>query len=127
MKSTRSLLSIVLPVVAFLFFNCSGNAQSPANDAAKTAEVKIKTEFHCNGGKTKIETEVAKVDGVSSVIADLETKIVTIVYDPAKQNKESLIKAIEATGHMTEFSTSPVKSECGNHGKDGKNCDSPKE
>ncbi|MPL94164.1 hypothetical protein SDC9_40312 [bioreactor metagenome] len=123
MKSMKNLLSLLLPVVVFLTFSCSSNAQ---NQAA-TSEVKIKTEFHCNGGKAKIETEVAKVDGVSSVVADLETKIVTIVFDPAKQNKESLVKAIEATGHMTEFSSTPVKSECGNHGKDGKNCDTPVE
>jgi len=122
MKLLKNLLPVVLPVIAFLFFNCSGNAQTQT-----TSEVKIKTEFHCNGGKTKIETELAKLDGVTSVVADLETKIVTIVFDPTKQSKETLVAAIEQTGHMTEFSKTEAKSSCTNHGKDGKNCDTPVE
>jgi len=121
MKSSKNLLSVVLPVIAFLLFSCSGNAQNQVT----TSELKVKTEFHCNGGKTKIETEIAKLDGVTSVVADLETKIVTIVYDSAKQSKETLVAAIDATGHMTEFSKTEVKSTCGSHGKDNKNCDTP--
>lgn len=123
MKSSKKLLSVVLPVIAFVFFSCSGNAQ----EKVTSSEVKIKTEFHCNGGKNKIETEVAKVDGVISVVADLETKIVTIVFDSAKQNQETLVAAIEATGHMTEFSKAEVKSNCSSHGKDNKKCDTPEE
>jgi len=123
MKLSKNLLSVALPVIAFFLFSCSGNAQT----SVTTSELKVKTEFHCNGGKNKIETEIAKLDGVSSVVADLETKIVTIVYDPAKQSKETLVAAIDATGHMTEFSKTEVKSTCGSHGKDNKNCDTEKE
>jgi copper chaperone CopZ len=90
--------------------------------------IKIKTEFHCNGGKTKIESEISKIDGVISVVADLETKIVTIKYDSAKLNKDKLVEAIEKTGHKTEFTKegTKIKSDCGSHGVGDKKCDTPK-
>jgi copper chaperone CopZ len=68
------------------------------------SEIKIKTFFHCANGKALIEKELVKVDGVYSVVADLETKIVTIQFDEKKQNKENLVSAIEKIGYYTEFS-----------------------
>ena len=77
--------------------------------AQEKSEIKIKTFFHCANGKALIEREMAKLDGVMNVVADVETKIVTIQYDAAKQNKESLVKAIEKTGYLTEFSDKDAK------------------
>lgn len=77
--------------------------------AQEKSEIKIKTFFHCANGKALIEREVAKVDGVMNVVADVETKIVTIQYDAAKQNKQSLVKAIEKVGYLTEFSEKDAK------------------
>jgi len=77
--------------------------------AQEKSEIKIKTFFHCANGKALIEKELVKVDGVMDVVADVETKIVTIHYDAAKQNKESLVKAIEKTGYLTEFSAKDAK------------------
>jgi len=70
----------------------------------KKEEVKIKVSFHCANGKALLEKELVKEDGVSSAIADLETKVVTIQYDTEKQNKEKLVAAIEKIGYLTEFS-----------------------
>lgn len=80
----------------------------------KTEEIKIKVGFHCPNGKAMIEKELVKEDGVTSVVADLETKIVTIVYDPAKQNKDKLVAAIEKIGYTTEYTKedTPVKKTC---------------
>ena len=80
----------------------------------KTEEIKIKVTFHCANGKALIEKELVKEDGVSSVIADLETKVVTIQYDPAKQNKDKLVAAIEKIGYLTEYSKNdaPIKKAC---------------
>lgn len=77
--------------------------------AQEKSEIKIKTFFHCVNGKALIEKELKKVDGVMNVVADVETKIVTIQFDAAKQNKESLVKAIEKTGYLTEFSDKDAK------------------
>ena len=78
------------------------------------AELKVKVDFHCPKGKARIEEGLMKEAGVISAVADLETKVVTIKYDPTKQNKDSLVAAIEKIGHRTEFSKTetPIKSAC---------------
>lgn len=117
MNVSKVLLISVLPVL-FLFLSSN---QTFAQ--AKEKSIAIKTEFHCGGGKAKIESEIAKLEGVNSVMADLDTKVVTIKYDPAKQNKKKLAKAIEDTGHKTEFSkkSKEPKAGCATE-KPGKKC-----
>ncbi len=68
------------------------------------AEFKVKTFFHCVNGKTLIERELSKIEGIYSVSANLETKVVTIKYDETKLRKENLIAAIENVGYYTEYS-----------------------
>lgn len=118
MNISKVLTIAVLPVF-FLFANTNNSFA-----LAKEKVISIKTEFHCNGGKSKIESEIAKLEGVNSVVADLETKIVTIKYDPAKQDKKKLVAAIEQTGHKTEFTkkSKEVKSDCSSKGHDEKKC-----
>ena len=70
----------------------------------KTEEIKIKAGFHCPNGKALIEKELVKEDGVTYVLADVATGVVTIKYDPKKQNKDKLVAAIEKIGYTTEFS-----------------------
>ncbi|MBI5219927.1 MAG: heavy-metal-associated domain-containing protein [Bacteroidia bacterium] len=114
MKNLRILFIAFLSVAFLLTLN---NKVFAGNDK----EIKIKTEFHCANGKATIEKEMAKVDGVKSVVADLETKVVTIKYDPAKQDKDKLAAALEKIGYKNEF-TKPgtkVKSAC-SHGEEGK-------
>jgi copper chaperone CopZ len=81
---------------------------------AKTETVKIKTGFHCPHGKAMLEKELLKLDGITAVTADLETQIVTIQFDVAKQNKEKLITEIEKIGFETEFTKegTEVKKAC---------------
>lgn len=125
MKNAKSLAIVITFLVFFLGNTFSVNAQE------NESEIKIKTEFHCAGGKAKIEKEVSKTEGVSSVVADLETKVITIKYDNKKQNKKKLVQAIEKTGHKTEFSKkkAKIKSSCGSSHKEGdeRNCDDSKE
>jgi copper chaperone CopZ len=69
----------------------------------KTEEIKIKVAFHCANGKALLEQGLIKEEGVSSAMADLDTKVVTIQYDAAKQNKEKLVAAIKKIGYSTDF------------------------
>ncbi|HBF89264.1 MAG TPA: hypothetical protein DDX39_11545 [Bacteroidales bacterium] len=123
MKSLKTFLVVILPILFLLSINKSAISQ------VAESELKIKVEFHCNGGKSKIEKDVSQVDGVKSIVADLESKIVTIKYDSAKLDKEKLVDAIEKTGHKTEFSKKDavIKSDCGSHGVGDKKCDEPKQ
>lgn len=77
--------------------------------AQEKSELKIKTYFHCANGKALIEKELSKLDGVLGVNADLTTKVVTIQFYSDKQNKESLVAAIEKIGYLTEFSKKDAK------------------
>jgi copper chaperone CopZ len=81
---------------------------------AKSETVKIKAGFHCPHGKAMLEKELLKLDGITAVSADIETQIVTIQYDAAKQNKEKLVAAIEKIGFETEFTKegTEVKKAC---------------
>jgi len=92
-----------------VLFITSINAQT-----SKTEEIKIKVTFHCANGKALLEKELIKEEGVSSAVADLETKVVTITYDSEKQNKEKLIAAIEKIGYVTEFTKegTEIKKAC---------------
>ncbi|HBX49593.1 MAG: hypothetical protein A2W98_05975 [Bacteroidetes bacterium GWF2_33_38] len=109
MKTFKSLTLALSFVLLFL-------SSSFAQDAVKLDKVAIKTFFHCANGKALIEKEMLKVDGVKEVIADLETKVVTIKFDVNKQSKESLNKAIETIGYKTELSVegTEIKKAC-NH------------
>ncbi len=77
--------------------------------AQNKSEIQIKTFFHCTNGKALLERELSKIDGIFQATANLQTKIVTIQYDETKQNKESLVKAIEKIGYLTEFSSKETK------------------
>jgi copper chaperone CopZ len=89
-------------VLAFLLIPVLGLL---AQDNSKTfKEIKIKTAFHCSNGKALIEKELIKSEGVKEVLADVETKYVTVKYDEAVTNKDKLVAAIEKIGYLTEFS-----------------------
>jgi copper chaperone CopZ len=82
------------------------------------ASIDIKTAFHCPNGKALIEREMVKVDGVKTVVADINTKVVTVTYDAKKVNKEGLVAAIEKIGYTTEFTpeNKTIKKAC-SHGE----------
>lgn len=99
----------VLLISVLFTFIFAGSSLFNSVSAQQKAELGIKTFFHCPNGKALLEKELAKVDGVSKVTADLETKVVKIEYDPAKLNQEKLVAAIEKIGYKTEFSKEDTK------------------
>ncbi|HOY31985.1 MAG TPA: heavy-metal-associated domain-containing protein [Bacteroidales bacterium] len=93
----KQLLNVL---ILALLFCVAGSAFGQKKEVIK--EEKIKTGFHCPNGKALLEKELKKVEGVTSVVADVETKIVTINYVDGKTNREKLVKAIEEIGYATE-------------------------
>lgn len=98
MKRTASALILTLAMLVS-FSACSQVSQKKA----ELKEAKIKTTFHCANGKALLEKELAKEPGVKSVVADLETKVVSISYDASVTNQDKLVAAIEKIGYYTEF------------------------
>lgn len=102
--------NVLLTLSAVIFFSVFACAQD--------ATIGIKTAFHCANGKALIEKEMVKVEGVKTVVADVNTKVVTITYDTKKINKDGLVAAIEKIGYTTEFTpeNNTVKKAC-SHGE----------
>ena len=107
--------NLFLTIVALFLFSFFASAQTNVSTAS------IKTMFHCANGKALIEKEMVKVDGVKEVVADVETKIVTIKYDEKVINKDGLVAAIEKIGYKTEFTPEdkPINKAC-SHGEEHK-------
>jgi copper chaperone CopZ len=97
MKMKKQILSVLVLVFLFCF---AGSAYSQSKEVIKVE--KIKVGFHCINGKNLLEKSLTEAAGVTNVVADLETKIVTINYIEGKTNREELVKAIEKTGYTTE-------------------------
>lgn len=75
----------------------------------KESEVKIKVFFHCANGKALIEKELIKEPGVTKVVADLTSKVVTVSFDGKKTDRKKINLAIEKIGYVTEFTPKDKK------------------
>ncbi|HAN00218.1 MAG TPA: ATPase [Marinilabiliales bacterium] len=74
------------------------------HDHSKMAVTKtdtIKVSGNCGMCKTRIE-KAAKIEGVSKAEWNDETKMLTLVYDPAKVKTDDVLKKIAEVGHDTE-------------------------
>jgi periplasmic mercuric ion binding protein len=67
---------------------------------ATTKTETIKVSGNCEMCKTRIE-KAAKVEGVSKADWNDKTKMLTLVYDPAKVSSDNVQKLIAAIGHDT--------------------------
>ena len=65
----------------------------------KTEEVEILTSAVCDMCKERIEHDLAFEKGIRYVELDLETKIVTVKYNPRKTNPEKIREAISKIGY----------------------------
>lgn len=85
--------SLVLSLIAIaLLYNVS-----QAED--KTSEVKIKTSAVCDMCKTRIEKGLGKVSGVTKSDLDVDTKYVTVNFNPAKVTADEIKTAITKLGY----------------------------
>lgn len=76
-------------------------------------EVKIKTSAVCEMCKERIEKNLTLSKGVKEAVLDLDTKVVTIKYNPKKTSEEALRKVIIGTGYDADETMADDKA----HGK----------
>ena len=84
---------IILVCLVALFGIGVANAQEPAKAKVKAVTTEFVTDIDCAGCAKKITNTIPYEKGVKDVQVDVDTKIVTITYDPAKTNDEALVKA----------------------------------
>jgi periplasmic mercuric ion binding protein len=87
MKTLKFFIAIVALTISTLTFA-----------AAKTESIKVSG--NCESCKARIE-KAAKVDGVTKAEWNDKTKMLTLVYDPAKVKSDDVQKKIAAVGHDT--------------------------
>jgi periplasmic mercuric ion binding protein len=81
-----------------MYSSAQSNDQSSIN-SAKTETIKVWG--NCGMCKTRIE-KAAKIEGVLKSEWDKESKILSVTYDPARTNIDSISKKVAAAGHDTE-------------------------
>lgn len=77
-------------------------ANISARAEAKLETVEIKTSAVCEDCKERIEKTVNKLDGVQKSNLDLDTKIVTVSYNPDKVNVEKIKTSISKAGYSAD-------------------------
>jgi len=119
MKTIKYLATSML----MLFF-MAGMMHVYAGTTTKSETLKMKVEMGCAKCQAKIQSGLSKTDGVEKAVADLETKTVTITYNPEKTNKDKLVKVVEGLGYRTEFTAKDAKigHECSEKGEMKSDC-----
>ncbi len=109
----RMIITTALLMAIVLVFN---GLQVFADNNPK--EVKIKTSMHCESCKNKIEKELTGMQGIESVKADLDTKIVTVKFEPSKTDQEKIMESLRKMGYTATIDNDvktadpAVKTDC---------------
>ena len=67
--------------------------------AQRDTTIKIKTSSQCEQCKKRLENSLSFEKGVKSIVLDIDTKEITVKYNPQKTNAEKLKIAISKTGY----------------------------
>lgn len=84
---------IILMCLVALFGIGIANAEEPKKGDKKSVVVEFVTDIDCAGCAKKVTNTIPYEKGVKDVQVDVPTKTVTVTYDPAKTNNETLVKA----------------------------------
>lgn len=76
----------------------SGNIYAQKK-SSKTETVEIKSSVVCGMCEDRVKKDLAFEKGVRSVEVNLETKIITVEFNPKKTDKEKIKKAITKIGY----------------------------
>lgn len=94
-KALLVLLIIAVPA--------KGMAQDKEKEKEKqTSTVRFETSIHCENCVNSIMKNIPFEKGVKDVKCNLDTKIVTVVFQPEKNNTEQLKRAIEKLGYTAK-------------------------
>ena len=92
MKTVKTIKSILVIGMLMIISASKVSAQS-------TAEIKIKTSATCDMCKETIEKNLAFEKGIKESVLDVNSKIVTVTYNPEKTSPEKIRLAISKIGY----------------------------
>ena len=94
-------------IFAAVFIIMCGTIQSTF---AQADTVRIKTSAICEQCKERIENDLSFEKGIKSSSLDLDTKVVTVIYNPKKTNEQNIREAITKIGYDADSLTADPKS-----------------
>lgn len=97
----QSIINLAITIIIAAGFYPM-KASSPEISDLLTVRIECK-QMECEGCKTKITRSLNKVDGVSNIDIDLETKLITVIYDSDKATVEQILAAIKKAGYEPEL------------------------
>jgi periplasmic mercuric ion binding protein len=97
----KTIKYIVIAVLAVVFSATSFAQMSDHSKMGNTKTEKFKVWGNCGSCKARIE-KAAKIEGVSKVDWNKDTKVLTLAYDPSIIKSDDVQKKIAAVGHDTE-------------------------
>jgi mercuric ion binding protein len=114
----KTLKKITSAFILIVFFVATGKSQ----EQATTAEVKIKTSATCDMCKETIEKNLAFEKGIKKSVVDVDSKVVTVTYNPEKTSPEKIRMAISKIGYDADDVPADAKAykkldECCKKGK----------
>ena len=93
----NAILKSIIILLPFLLVTLTVSAQEEKK--SKQEEITIKTSVVCGMCKDRVEHDLAYEKGVKGVSVNLETKEVTVKYDPNKTTPNDIRKAISKIGY----------------------------
>ena len=96
---------IILVLVVARFSVAVADAQQPKKGGKQTVTTTFVTDIDCAGCAKKVTNTIPYEKGVKDVQVDVATKTVTVTYDPAKTNNETLVKAFSKIKIKAEAKT----------------------
>lgn len=88
--------NVIVLFVMIFGISFASNAQKAS---AKTEEVTFQTSAKCGMCKMRLEKDMSLAKGVKEAKLDLDSKKMTIAFNPKKTNKKKLQKAIAKIGY----------------------------
>jgi copper chaperone CopZ len=98
MKTRYFIVIAVIAILNTLDTNAQFSADSK-NAALKTETLKVSG--NCDMCKARIE-KAARLDGVSKAEWNVETRLLTLVYESSKVKSDDVLKKIASVGHDSE-------------------------
>jgi periplasmic mercuric ion binding protein len=97
----KAIKFIVTAIIAFITCTLTYSQSHNHSQMASTRTESIKIGGNCELCKTRIE-KAAKIEGVNKVDWNIDTKVLTLVYNSSLTTVDKIQQSIAAVGHDTE-------------------------
>ena len=106
---------IILVCLVALFTVGAVSAQKPQKGGKQNVTTVFVTDIDCAGCAKKVNDTIPYEKGVKDVQVDVDAKTVTVTFDPAKTNNETLVKAFAKIKIKAEAKGACAEGCCGHH------------